>query len=328
MRSARRWLAALAAVVLIFPYFNRIGGSEIPLRTLLEGWNIAGLFGLFLTVGLLAGGYPALYLSALKPLNVLKNSSGHRKETGREKFRNTLTVFQLGVTIVLVVSAVVIQKQLLFIKNRDIGYKRENVLAVRTWGGESRNNPQAIKKELLKNPQIFSAAIANTVPLSVTEANNIEVETETGEKVELDMVTTYFIDEDYIPLFNMEMAAGRNFSREYLSNIENQVIINETAARMAGLRNPIGKRVFKWGRTMEIIGVVKDFHFTSFKNRIEPLMFSYDPARSNLFFIRVAGFQIGQTLRYIDTAFRHLFTSYVEGSQTTFTQAVAFISKV
>ena len=154
------------------------------------------------------------------------------------------------------------------------------------------------------------AAVANTVPLSRTEANNIRVETETGEMVDLPMVTTYFIDEDYVGLMGMALTAGRNFSRDMAAGIDRQVILNETAARMAGLKNPVSQRIVEWEQEIRIIGVVKDFHYTSFKTRIEPLMFSYDPGRSRVFLIKISGREIGPTLDFIGSIFRRFSPNF------------------
>ena len=297
-------LMSLASVYLLFPLFKKIAGSEIPIGALIDGKNAAGLLGLLLIVGFFAGGYPAFFLSTLRPVNVIKNSFGSSISGGQQRFRNILIVFQFGVTIILVVGAVAIQKQLIFIKNKDIGYSRENVVTVRAWNNESRENHQAIKRELKKNPLILSASVANIAPLRFTEANDIEVETETGEMAEIPMVTTYFIDDDYVKLFAMKITEGRNFSLDLAADIENQVVVNETVARMAGLKDPVGKRIRKWGRNMQIIGVVKDFHFTSFRTKIDPLMFSYSPERSNIFLIKIEGSQIKETLDYIDSTFR------------------------
>jgi len=144
----------------------------------------------------------------------------------------------------------------------------------------------------------------------MTERNNISLETETGEMIELPLVTTYFIDEDYLGLFGIQIVAGRNFSRDYSFNIDNQVIINETTAHMAGLTDPVGKKIKKWGQEMEIIGVVKDFHFTSLKKSIQPLMFSYNPGLSKMFFIRISDNNIGHTLQYIDSTFRRFDSNF------------------
>lgn len=304
-------LMSLAAACLLLPVFRTIAGTGMTLGVLLDGRNLAGLAGLFLGVGFLAGGYPALYLAGLRPLNVFKGSFGPKSSAGQRRLCNVLTVFQFGVTIILVVAAAAIQKQLLFIQSRDIGYSRDNVVAVRAWNDENRENFRAIKGELLKNPLISAAALANTPPLVRTEANDITVESETGEMTDVPMVTTYFVDEDYVRLLNMTITAGRNFSPDMSADIDRQVIINETAARMAGLKDPVGKRVLKWGQDMRIIGVVKDFHFTSFRTGIGPLMFSYRPDGSKMVLIKIAGRQVRETLEYIDAAFRRFSPNFV-----------------
>jgi len=303
-------ILSLVIVVLFMPFYPKIFGYEISPDFLLDWRNLAGLAGLFLGVGLLAGGYPAFLLSSLRPLNILKSSLGSQSDRGQLNFRNILTVIQLGVSVILIVIAVTIQKQLIYIKTKDIGYDRENVIALRMWNEEDRKNQQEIKKALLNNPYISAAAVANTLPLFMTERNNISVETETGDKLEVPMVTTYFIDEDYLDLFDMQITAGRNFSFDISSNINNQVIINETAAHMAGLTDPVGKKINKWGRDMEIIGVVKDFQFTSFTKSIQPLMFSYNPGLSKMFLIKVSDYNIGHTLQYIESTFRRFDSNF------------------
>jgi putative ABC transport system permease protein len=108
----------------------------------------------------------------------------------------------------------------------------------------------------------------------------------------------------------MKIAAGMNFSLDLAADIENQVILNETAARIAGLEKPVGKRIIKGGRSMRIIGVVEDFHFTSFRNEIKPLMFQYMPEKSHVFLVRIEGNNMRQTLRYIDSTFRRLTPNF------------------
>ena len=303
-------VVSLIVVWLFSPVFRKIAGSEIAVDALLNWSSAFGLLGLFLVVGFLAGAYPSFYLSALKPLNVLKNSFGHVRPCGHQKFRIVLLVFQFSVTIVLGVATVVIQKQLIFVRSQALGYNRDNVVAVRTWNNESREKSQTIKTELLKNPHILAAAVANTAPLKYTEANNIQVETETGEMVEVPMVTTYFIDEDYVDLLDMEIVSGRNFSRDLAYDIERQVILNETAAHTAGLLDPVGKKICKWGQDMQIIGVIKDFHYTSFRTKIGSLMFSYAPERSNLFLIKIAEHNIREALESIDSTFRRISPNF------------------
>ena len=303
-------ILSMVAVVLLLPVYSKIVGNNISLHFILDFRNLIWFLGLFLAVGLFAGGYPAFYLSSLRSLDILKSSFGSPSYKGHWKFRNILTVFQFGVSVILMMVAVTIQKQLIFIKSKNIGYNRENVLAIRMWNDKGRKNPLEIKRELLKNPLISASAVANTLPLFMTERNNIFIETEKGEMVELPLVTTYFIDEDYLGLFNMQITSGRNFSRDFSYNIENQVIINETAADLAGLTDPVGKKIDKWGQELEIIGVVKDFHFTSLKRKIEPLLFSYGPELNNVFLIRISDRKIWQTLQYIDSTFRRFDSNF------------------
>ncbi len=303
-------ILSLVIVVLLKPFYPKVFGIEIPLRFMLDWRSFAGLAGLFVGVGLLAGVYPAFYLSSLRPLKIMKGSFGSSSGTGKWNFRNILIVFQLGVSLILIVTAVTVQKQLSFIRNKDIGYNRENVVALRMWNDEERKNQQGIRNELLNNPSVSAAAVANTLPIVMTERNNISIETETGDRIEIPMVTTYFIDENYLDLFGMKLSAGRNFSLDLSSNIDNQVIINETTAHMAGLTDPVGKKIQKGNRELEIIGVVKDFHFASFSKSIEPLIFSYNPALSKMFLIKVSDNNIGQTLRYIDSTFRRFDSNF------------------
>jgi putative ABC transport system permease protein len=117
------------------------------------------------------------------------------------------------------------------------------------------------------------------------------------------MVTTYFIDNDYLDLFKMRIISGRNFSLNQSTDPKDEVIINETLARMLGMVDPVGNKISKWGREIEVIGLVEDFNFTSMKSRIEPLIFSYYPERSNIALIRLSGNNFESSLSYIEFVF-------------------------
>jgi putative ABC transport system permease protein len=234
-------LLSLAFVRLLLPVFDQLTGAGLPGRVLADGTTLLGILGLGLVVGFLSGGYPALVLSALHPVNIVKNTLGSKHGGRRPAFRDALVVVQFFATIVLLAGALVIQKQLIFIKNSDVGYRRENVLALRLWDRESRANYQAIKNDLLKNPNILAVAVANDAPVLATEANDFRVEAESGEMVDLPRVTNYFVDFDYFNLFETKIVEGRKFSRDFLGDLENEVILNESAVRMAGLKNAVGK---------------------------------------------------------------------------------------
>jgi putative ABC transport system permease protein len=312
------YLLTLASLVLslilarfLLPVFNRLTGVVLPGRVLTEGTTVMGILALGLVVGFLSGSYPSLVLSALQPANVFKNAFGSKQAGRRLVFRNVLVVFQFFVTIVLIVGALVIQKQLNYIKRSDIGYQRENILVLRLWDLESRAQHQIIKKDLLKNPNILAAAVSNVAPVRMTEANNFRVETESGEMVDLPQVTNYFIDFDYFDLFAMKIVEGRKFSPDFLGDIENEVVLNESAIRMAGLKNPIGKILVRGKQRMRIIGVVKDIHFMSFKSKIGPLMFLYRPANINLLFLKISGHNVKETIASVNATIRKQCPAFV-----------------
>ncbi len=295
---------SLVLVGLLRPAFNHLTGVDFPAGILTKATTLLGVLGLGLLVGILAGVYPALVLSSLQPAHSLKPAAGAAASGRRMALRNGLVVFQFFATIVLIVAALVIHKQLKFIKQSDIGYRRDNVLALRLWDRDSRSRYEVIKQDLLKNPDILAVAGANVAPVRMTEANNFRVETEAGEPAEIAQATNYFVDFDYFDVFGMTVVEGRAFSPEIRGDVPNEVMVNETIVRMAGLKNPIGKAVDGPNGRMRIIGVVKDIHFASFKTKIGPLMFRYRPAGINMLFLRISGRDIGRTVADVGTILR------------------------
>lgn len=296
---------SLVFVWVVFPYFKEIAGNGIQLSILSDWTTIAGLVGLFIAVAFISGSYPAFMLSSMKPVNVLKSSKQTNLAGKHLKFRNLLVVFQFCITIVLVVAAIVVHSQLNFAKNSDIGYKRDNIVKVGLGDLESIKNGQLIKTELLQNPNIQSVSLASTAPITLYNIGPTKIENETGLMNEVDgMVSQYSVDQDYINLFNMKILSGRGFSLEFSGNIENQVIINETTARLAGIKNPIGRKLERNGTEYQIIGVVKDFHYTSMKQKIEPLILTYTPNRFFVVFAKISDKNIGTTLAAMNSIFK------------------------
>jgi len=304
-------LVSLVLASLLLPVFNRMTGVVLPGRVLTDGTALLGILGLGLLVGFLSGSYPALVLSSLQPVNVLKTAFGSGRAGRRVVFRNALVVFQYFATIVLLVGAFVIQKQLNFIKNTDIGYQRDNILALRLWDEESLARHQTIKKNLLDNPNILAAAVANVAPVRFTEVNDFRVETESGAMVDLPQVTNYFVDFDYFDLLAMKIVAGRKFSPEFPGDIDNGVVLNEAAVRQAGLKNPVGKIFARGNQRMRIIGVVKDIHFMSFKSKIGPLAFHYRPGNARMMFLKISGRNLKETIAFVDATIRKQAPNFV-----------------
>ena len=294
----------------IFPIFINIVGVNIPVSFVFDPVNIFAYIILTLVVGILAGGYPSFILSSFLPISLFKGSSALFKSKGQWKLRNILIIFQFGISVVLVILAVTIQNQLRYIKNTDVGYNRDNIAVIRIWNQENRDNFQAIKNELLKSPLLSSVSFAGTTPTRMTERNEIQRQKENGDIVMIPMVTTYFVDNDYLDLFKMRVISGRNFSLNQSSDLSDQVIINETLARMLGLEDPVGKKISKWGSEIEIIGLVEDFNFTSMKSKIEPLIFSYYPEWSNIVLVRLSGNDFESSLSYIESVFKDFDSNF------------------
>jgi putative ABC transport system permease protein len=302
---------SVIVVAVTFPYFKEIANNGIKPDILINRATIAGLIALFILVGFLSGSYPAFILSSLKPVNVLKRSFQTKFSKSNLKFRNILVVLQFCITIILVIAAVVVQKQLYFIKNSDIGYNRNNIVAVKLEDDDSRQNYQLIKTELLKNPNVLSTATSDCPPITLRQTGETKIERETGDMVVIPEMSCYYVDYDFINLFNIKMLNGRGFSQEFSGDIDKQVIINETAAKMIGLKDPVGKKLERDGKEMKIIGVTKDFHFTSLKTKIEPLMFTYSPENIYTFFVKISDNNTGETLSAINAIFKKFSKSFV-----------------
>lgn len=294
----------------IFPIFINIVGVNIPVSFVFDPVNIFAYIILTLVVGILAGGYPSFILSSFLPVSLFKGSSALFKSKGQWKLRNILIIFQFGISVVLVILAVTIQNQLRYIKNTDVGYNRDNIAVIRIWNQENRDQFKAIKNELLKSPLLSSVSFAGTTPTRMIERNEIQRQKENGDIVMIPMVTTYFVDNDYLDLFKMRVISGRNFSLNQSSDLSDQVIINETLARMLGLEDPVGKKISKWGSEIEIIGLVEDFNFTSMKSKIEPLIFSYYPEWSNIVLVRLSGNDFESSLSYIESVFKDFDSNF------------------
>lgn len=268
-------LVALALVVGALPAFNQLSGKQLDPGFLLAPNILLAMVALLVVVTVLAGAYPAFYLSSIKPLSALKNRGTSGRQT--RGIRSALVVFQFVVSAGLILSILVVDDQLSFIRNKPIGYDRENLVVMREThllGG----NEEAFRNQLLSDPRIERVTRSAFVPAGPT--NNSMAGVYPGQQQELVYRTTiYRIDADYLETMGMQLVAGRNFSEEpRLDSLH--VLINETGARTFGISdNPIGQVLTESGskRSRTVIGVVKDFHFRSLHEAIAPMMLLNDP---------------------------------------------------
>ncbi|MDQ4141660.1 MAG: ABC transporter permease [Bacteroidota bacterium] len=252
---------------LLLPYFNQLAAKSlvIPWRA---WWLLPTLLSAALVIGVVAGLYPAFYLSAFKPISVLKgNISRGSKSSGT---RSLLVVFQFTTSIVLIVGTFIIYRQMNYILNKEIGFDKDQVILLQ--GANTLGEKvKTLKTELLRLPEVKNVSISDYLPIKGTKRNGNGFWKE-GKVTEESSVNgqIWRVDHDYIKTLGMKVVAGRDFSRNLASDSQT-VVINQAMVQQFGFKNPIGQRITNGGEVWTVIGVVEDFHYESFKREIEPL---------------------------------------------------------
>jgi predicted permease len=264
---------AILLVWLLLPAFNLLAGKELVI-SLFDAKLLLTLVGIALVTGLIAGSYPALFLSGFRPVKVLKGNV--RKMGGNLVFRNTLVVLQFVVSIVLLAGTMVVFKQMRFIKNMNLGFERSNLLYMPI-AGDLANRQDALRGELKSNALTSNFTITNAVPANHT-SGTINVHWEGKATGDQTIFPNMNVNEDFFKVFQMKMASGREFSSAFKGDSSNY-IINETAARAMGMtpENAVGKPLEMWERKGMIVGVVKDFNFKTLQHKIDPMVLRFQP---------------------------------------------------
>ena len=295
---------ALLAVWLVLPGFNAVTNKQITLN--LGDLTLWGQFlGLALVTGLLAGAYPAAYLSGISLIKVLRK--GITSTARGVGLRKGLVVFQFAISIVLIVGTITVYNQMQYIRSKNLGMDRENVFYSRLEGAAA-NQYESFRAQLMQEPSIVGVTAGSDNPLEV----NISTGGPRWDGKDPDDKTLYYVimaGYDYLETMKMELVEGRTFSRAFATDSLN-VVINETAARAMGMDDPIGQRLALWDREGQIIGVVKDFHMRSMYDPIEPLIFRLDPENVDLLFVRTAAGRTEEALAAFEKTFKAFNPEY------------------
>ena len=301
-------IALIGAVVLVYfllPGFNSLAAKQLEFNILHNGTLLAGLVLLAVFVGLAAGGYPALYFSSFQPDRVLKNTL----KTGSSKngLRKTLIVTQFTASILLIIATATIYKQIQYIRSKDLGFSKDQILVVRA-RRQLMANYNIVKERLLANPDVLHVSAASSIPLNVGNNNPVYWEGRSSDSyVSMNFVC---VDYDYFETFDMEMSYGRSFSREYPTDQENY-IINEATLKLTGYQDPIGKMFSMWQKEGTIVGVVKDFHGTSLHNDIRPIVFlMYQNLPYSNWFIKIRGSRIAESIDFVKKTIAAIVPGY------------------
>lgn len=265
------FLALIFALVLVFvflPPFNNLSGKDLSID-LLDGKLVPALLAITLVTGLISGSYPALFLSGFLPAKVLKGNL--KAGAGNSIFRNTLVVVQFTASIVLLVGTAVVYNQLTFIRNRNLGFDKEN-LVYASMNGELWNKYQALRTALEANSITSNYTIVSDLPTELANAT-IGVEWEGKDPASQPLFVNLAIDENFFDVFGATLLSGRGFSREFTADTTN-LIVNEKALEIMGMdvETAVGKPLTFWDKKGTIIGVVKNFNFKPLHHSIEPLI--------------------------------------------------------
>lgn len=289
-------IGALIAWALL-PIFNEISASTLTIPWF-SWWFAPSLLAAGLLIGFLSGIYPAFYLSSFNPIEVLKGKASNGVRTSM--FRNSMVVFQFSVTVILIISALVTQKQFMHFMNASLGFEKEQVVNILGLSSLKENEKEIFKEELERLTVIQSASLGDYLPVEGGRTTNFGFELVDKKGLEEGFeAARWMVDEDYLETMGMELASGRNFTDQ--SSDEKSILINESMAKNFGLEDAIGTQIVDmFDGTYNIIGVVKDFYFESLTNSVRPLAMVRGKGRETLS-LKVQSDDMEQTLSNINS---------------------------
>ncbi len=277
---------AIVLVILMLPAFNDLANKQMTFFPDNSGNLIPGFLGIVIFTGLLAGGYPAFFLSSFKPSNILRGSLTPTSR-GKQKtlFRKALVVFQFAISVFMIISTLVIFRQLHFISNRNLGFQKKHVLSIPMRGNSSQVY-EAFKSELLRDPGIQNVTAVSESPIVIGKIH-MGYEWEGKDPDKESRMYEILVDHDFVNTMNMTIVQGRDFSREYTTDASKAFILNEAAVKYMDIESPVGKDFSFGAREGTIIGIVKDFHFRPLHEEIEPLVMFIEPEKFNYLCIKI-----------------------------------------
>ncbi|MGF6849273.1 putative ABC transport system permease protein [Chitinophaga sp. W3I9] len=299
---------AFALVFVLLPMVRNISGKPLPYVDLLSWQMISVLILAPFFVGIPAGIYPALVLSRFKPALVLKGKF-HSSGKGIQ-LRKGLVVFQFTLSIALIACTAIVFSQLDHLRSHNLGFRQDQMLVI-DYGGDNEvnKNIEAVKATLANNPAVLAVSASRAVPGEFFPNATTFVASRSGEMQPF-APGLYEIDADFLPTYEIKMAAGRAYSRDFPADLEQSMIINEAAAKQWGYANPqeiIGKSFEQWGRKGTVIGVVKDFNYQSLHKKVEPLALRMAPSDAlNRLSLRIKTAEINKTIAGLEQTWNQL----------------------
>src|ERR1700722_2678878 len=320
-------ILALGIAVLLLPVFNQLSGKSLHPDVLFSGRFLPILILLVLLVGCLAGSYPAFYLSSFQPIDVLKGDRGLRwSRTRRTKgrwfdevlaagfksswLRSSLVVFQFFISIGLIVSTLVIYRQLHYIRNKEVGFNRDQVLVIHDTWSLDRDGATHLRKNLLTLAGVTDATVTGDIP---TVGGNQYWQPGWFRDASLDarkaiFMTTLRVDDHYVPTLGMQIVKGRNFDLAQFPTDSNAILLNEAAVGTLGVKEPLNLILYNRDDqfkpiTYHVVGVVKDFNYNSMHDKIHPLVMEVDRPQSSSMAVRFHTNDVFSLVRQVESKF-------------------------
>jgi putative ABC transport system permease protein len=288
------FLFATVLVLFVFPFFNSLVDRDIPIQWFSDSGILLIVLGMILFAGIFSGSYPSLVLSSFQPITVLKGTM--KRDSRGKRLRNVLVVFQFAVAVCLITGTLVVWQQLRYIRSIDIGYDREHVVVMPLRDDLARKNGDVLSEELRRHNRINAVSGSEYIPLERNNIHVINYTDETGESALLNVFTCE-VGYEFFDVFKIQIIEGRNFSREFRTDEKAAVLLNQTAVRSLGLKDPVGKVIDTLGH--RVIGVVKDYHHSSLHDQIDPMIFFLRQDAYTFLSARIEPVDIAGTLEFL-----------------------------
>ncbi|MBU8922929.1 MAG: ABC transporter permease [Bacteroidales bacterium] len=286
------------------PLFNSLASRELEISFSRMPWLIPALAGLAIFVGLVAGSYPAILLSRFNPVKVLKSKvNAHASNPG---FRKVLVVAQFTISIALIIATLIVIDQLDYMKNRHLGFDKEQVVVIPIKEQSMTRRTEEVKSEMLRLRGVSGATASSHVPGGNSSGGSFVPEgMPDGASI---MMNVQNIDEDYVEVMGMELVMGRSFSKDMPADSAQSIMVNEAALRLAGWDDAIGKSIYNAGDPdrvkRDVVGVIRDFHYKSLHMVIEPLFITISRGFYRNVFVRIEPGNVGETLASLEKVWK------------------------
>ncbi|GAB4043708.1 permease prefix domain 2-containing transporter [Spirosoma jeollabukense] len=284
-------LLALLLFRLAIPFYNELTTKNLRFGLLFTPQNVAIMVLLAGLISLVAGFYPAWFISNFEPVNSLKGKRNSASSVN--VVRKGLIVFQFTVSVFMIFGTIVVYRQMKFFRSKDLGFDQEQVVAVKLYGKAMWDKANTIQEEFQKNAAITSVARISTLP---GDRFSTDMLTPLGRSEDASQMRFMWADENTLPALQIGMKAGRNFSKR-ADNAHFPLILNEAAAKALKLDSPVGQKAVALGDTGEIVGIAKDFNFASLHTTVEPLVIVQKPDQTNYFLLKIKGDKLAETLQ-------------------------------